>query len=87
MDLWVILHQVCLHVLDVFKIYLKFAFLTLIVYLVAEWYIIRYGAELEAQLDAHLVEGAELPEDTAERAASNSTLGKVFRFVVNFFIL
>ncbi|XP_022231033.2 uncharacterized protein LOC111079987 [Drosophila obscura] len=87
MDLWVILHQVCLHVLDVFKIYLKFAFLTLIVYLVAEWYIIRYGAELEAQLDAHLVEGAERPEDTDERAASNTTLGKVFRFVVNFFIL
>ncbi|KAH8270009.1 hypothetical protein KR018_002135 [Drosophila ironensis] len=83
MDLMELLHQLLLNVFDICKIYIKFALITLAIYLTAEWYILRYGAELEAQLDAHLVEGAPLPE----RPESNSTLSKVLRFVVNFFIL
>ncbi|KAH8379159.1 hypothetical protein KR009_003320 [Drosophila setifemur] len=88
MDLMELLHQLLLNVFDIFKIYLKFALITLALYLAAEWYILRYGAELEAQLDAHLVQGApQLGEEPPERTESNSTLSKVFRFVVNFFIL
>lgn len=87
MDLMELLHQLFLHILDIFKIYIKFALITLVIYFLAEWYILRYGAELEAELDAHLVEGAELREESPERPESNSTLSKVFRFVVNFFIL
>ncbi|KAH8246133.1 uncharacterized protein [Drosophila kikkawai] len=87
MDLMELLHQLLLNVFDIFKIYLKFALITLVIYFLAEWYILRYGAELEAELDAHLVAGAELRQESPERPESNSTLSKVFRFVVNFFIL
>ncbi|KAH8256271.1 uncharacterized protein [Drosophila bipectinata] len=88
MDLMELLHQLAWNVFDIFKIYIKFALLTLVFYLIAEWYILRYGAELEAQLDAHLAEGAPLREGSPEeRPESNSTLSKVLRFVVNFFIL
>lgn len=82
-----LMHHLLLNVFDIFKIYIKFAMITLVIYFLAEWYILRYGAELEAELDAHLVEGAELRQESPERPESNSTLSKVFRFVVNFFIL
>ncbi|KAH8293820.1 hypothetical protein KR054_005077 [Drosophila jambulina] len=87
MDLVELLHQLLVNLFDIFKIYLKFALITLVIYFLAEWYILRYGADLEAELDAHLVEGAELRQESPERPESNSTLSKVFRFVVNFFIL
>ncbi|KRF98505.1 uncharacterized protein Dwil_GK28132 [Drosophila willistoni] len=83
MDLCELLHQLGIHILDIFKIYLKYAFITLILYFIAEWYILRYGDELEAQIDAHLING----RDQGDRPPSNSTLSKVFRFIVNFFIL
>ncbi|KAH8398308.1 hypothetical protein KR215_003588 [Drosophila sulfurigaster] len=81
MDAAELLHQLYLNVLQIFKIYIKFAFITLIVYFVAEWYIVKYGAELEAQLDAQL--GGE----NNEPPASNSTLSKVIRVVLNFFVI
>ncbi|KAH8402827.1 hypothetical protein KR222_001890 [Zaprionus bogoriensis] len=73
------LHHLCVNILDIFKIYLKFALITLVIYFVAEWYIVRYGAELEAELDAQVA--------ADERPASNSTLNKVFRLVLNFFVI
>lgn len=74
-----ILHELYLNILYILKIYIKFALITLVIYFVAEWYIVRYGAELEAQLDAQV--------DANERPASNSTLSKVFRLVLNFFVI
>ncbi|KAH8366227.1 hypothetical protein KR093_010417 [Drosophila rubida] len=79
MDPAELLHQLYLNVLQILKIYVKFAFITLIVYFVAEWYIVRYGAELEAQLDAQLADN--------DHPASNSTWGKVIRVVLNFFVI
>ncbi|EDW18605.1 uncharacterized protein LOC6582426 [Drosophila mojavensis] len=79
MDVLELLHQVGVNIFWIFKIYIKFALVTLVVYFAAEWYIVRYGAELEDQLDAQLAAN--------ERPASNSTLSKVFRFVLNFFII
>ncbi|EDW69268.1 uncharacterized protein [Drosophila virilis] len=79
MDAMELLHQLCVNIVWIFKIYLKFAFITVIIYLVAEWYIVRYGIELEDQLDGNVAAN--------DRPASNSTLSKVFRFVLNFFII
>lgn len=79
MDPMEMLHDVWFHLLYIFKIYIKFALITLVIYFVAEWYIVRYGAELEDQLDA------QVPAN--DRPGSNSTLYKVFRLVLNFFIL
>ncbi|XP_030372774.1 uncharacterized protein LOC115622835 [Scaptodrosophila lebanonensis] len=82
MHLLDLLSQVCVNIFDIFKIYLKFAFITLVIYFVAEWYVLRYGAELEAQLDAAVAAEAR----GAERPAANSTLNKVYRFILNFLI-
>ncbi|KAH8278261.1 hypothetical protein KR044_009022 [Drosophila immigrans] len=79
MDPAEVLHQLYLNVLQIVKIYLKFAFIALIVYFVAEWYIVRYGVELEAQLDAQLADN--------DHPASNSTWSKVIRVVLNFFVI
>ncbi|XP_023174170.2 uncharacterized protein LOC111601692 [Drosophila hydei] len=79
MDALELLQQLGLNIVWIFKIYVKFALITLVIYFVAEWYIVRYGVELEDQLDAQLAAN--------ERPASNSTLSKVFRFIVNFFII
>jgi len=77
MKLVELLHQMLLNILYIFKIYLKFALITLALYFVAEWYISRYGAELEAQLDVQAAAN--------DRPDSNSTLTKVFQIVLNFF--
>lgn len=80
MKLMELLHQLCLHILDIFKIYLKFGLITLAVYFIAEWYIIRYGAELvEDQRDAQVA--------ASDRSASNSTLSQMFRIVLNFLVI
>lgn len=60
---------------DILKIYLKFAILALGLYLAAEWYIVRFGIDLDDER-ATLV-----PKQLAE----NSTVHKVYRFVVDFF--
>ncbi|KAM8711018.1 hypothetical protein ACLKA7_017619 [Drosophila subpalustris] len=71
--------QLSLHILQIFKIYLKFGLLTLALYFMAEWYIVRFGPELGDQLDAKVAAN--------ERPTSNSTLSQVFRIVLNFFVL
>ncbi|ALC43371.1 CG42445 [Drosophila busckii] len=79
MDAWELLQQLYVNLVCMFKIYLKFVLLTIVIYFVAEWYITRYGVELEDQLDGRV--------DENQRPGSNSTLNKVFRFIVNFLIL
>ncbi|XP_034481810.1 uncharacterized protein LOC117787407 [Drosophila innubila] len=72
--------QLCRHIIDIFKIYLKFGLITLALYFIAEWYIIRYGAELEEDQRDAQVSANDLP-------ASNSTLSQVLRIVMNFFVV
>lgn len=63
------------HLFDIFKIYLKFGLITLVFYFVAEWYILRYS-----DFDTFMEPKPLLKPD------SNSTVGKVYRFFVDFFL-
>lgn len=62
------------NLVDILKIYLKFAILTLCLYLIAEWYIVRFGIDLDDE-QASLVPA---------QFGQNSTLHKVYRFAVDF---
>ncbi|EDV96297.1 GH15284 [Drosophila grimshawi] len=67
MDAMELLHVLYINIVCILKIYVKFALITLVIYFIAEWYIVRYGDELEAELDAQVAQGAA----AEERPASN----------------
>ena len=70
------------NIFDILKIYFKLALITLIVCLVAEWYIVHNGIDLD---DA---EASLAPKSTHNTNTynSNSTVIKVYRLLVDFFL-
>uniref|UniRef100_A0A1A9VN24 Uncharacterized protein n=1 Tax=Glossina austeni TaxID=7395 RepID=A0A1A9VN24_GLOAU len=63
-------------IFDILKIYLKFAITTLVLYFLAEWYLMNYDTE---NID-------NVPTSLTIKSSTNSTVDKLFRFVLDFLI-
>lgn len=63
------------HIFDIFKIYLKFGIITLAFYFVAEWYILRF-TDFDTIMEPKQI----------LKAHHNSTAGKIFRLLIDFFV-
>ncbi|XP_037929325.1 uncharacterized protein LOC119663798 [Teleopsis dalmanni] len=71
------LQNIFRNISDIFKIYLKLAVITLVIYFVAEWYILRYGLEFDE---------APQTQIAAQKPRNVSSVEKLFKLMINFFI-
>lgn len=82
--MWSYLQITFQNIFDILKIYLKLGLITVVIYLVTEWYIIQFGIDIN-DTQATLAPKTSVNSNN-NNGTTSSTLIKVYRFLLDFFI-
>lgn len=85
--MWSYLQITFQNIFDILKIYLKLGLITVVIYLVTEWYIIQFGIDLNDN-QATLVSKTSVNSNNNNNnnGTTTSTLIIVYRLLIDFFI-